>query len=378
MKRRIYKIIDFLIKLLLPFVRSLKVNISVEEAEKGIGEVYGPKTLVDGKLDHLEVNEEMDLSIIVPVYNAEKLLKNCIDSIVSQKTKYNFEVIVINDGSTDSSLEILREYEKIKIVDKSNEGVAIARNIGLDQMKGKYVAFIDSDDEISENFVEKLLDRAYEKGADIVKCNFVEYAVDKKCVMKYERHEEVSITGKLGERITEFKGFVWGGIFKRELWQNVRFLPQYWYEDMIIRLILFRRCRQFEYINEDLYCYHNHSSNISKKISRTENVRCLDHLFLVKELLKMSDDLGLEKDVALYKVLLQELGTILWLRTRDLKEESRKYAFVLACEIMEKYRMECTLQGSEKYFQKSFEEMDFVLWKLVSIEVMLGVKIGNE
>ena len=379
MKKVIYKMGRFFIKLILPFVRFGTVKIDLEDAKNEIGKIYEKKELFNEKdIQNLPVDENIDLSIIVPVYNSEKFLRKCMDSIVNQKTKYNFEVIAVNDGSTDNSLEILKEYENIIIVDKQNEGVAIARNEGLDIAKGKYVAFIDSDDGINEFYIEKLLSRAYLNNADIVKCNYVEYNVNCSRIIKYERHEDISIGGNLDEKITEFKGFVWGGIFRRILWNDVRFLPQYWYEDMIIRFIIFRKCNKFEYINEDLYIYNNHSNNISKSISRTEDLRCLDHLFLVKDLLKLSDKLGLKKDSGLYKILLQELGTLLWLRTRDLSIQNKKFAFVIACDIIQKYKVECELKFDEKYMEKAFFKRNYLLWKLISIYVMLGVKIGND
>lgn len=378
MKKSIYKIIKFLIKLILPIVRVPSIKISVQDANKKISEIYAENEIIESNIQNLQVDENMDLSIIVPIYNAERLLRKCINSIINQKTKYNYEIIAVNDGSTDDSLNILKGYGQIKIIDKENQGVAIARNVGLDNARGKYVAFIDSDDEINEQYIEKLLNRAFEKNADIVKCNFTEYSVSENKVIKYERHKDVSIDRKLKEEIIEFKGFVWGGIFKRELWYNVRFLPQYWYEDMIIRFIIFRKCNQFEYINEDLYIYNNHLNNISKSISKTEDVRCLDNLHLVKALLGVSEKLKLPKDEILYKVLLQELGTMLWLRTRDLKEMYRKFAFIVACDIIKKYKISGNFSFSEKYLEKAFEKKDYCLWKLSCIYIMLGVKIGNE
>ncbi len=379
MKKIILRLTRFLLKLILPIFPFASLSIDTKVAEKEIGENYKKKEWKKVRESQNQVIEEsLDLSIIIPVYNSEKLLQGCLDSVMRQKTKFRFEVIVVNDGSTDGSLEILKRYANVIRIDKKNEGVAVARNVGLDCAKGKYVAFVDSDDQVAEDYVEKLLFRAYQKNADIVKCNFTEYSIAKNSVVKYERHPDVSIAGELGERIVEFKGFVWGGIFKRDLWKEVRFLPQYWYEDMIVRLIVFRKCRQFEYINEDLYCYQNHTGNISKAISRTENIRCLDHLFLVKELLEMAENLGLEKDVALYKVLLQELGPILWLRTRDLSEENRKYAFVIGCEMMQECKVECHLNWEEKFLEKAFATKKYLLWKGISIDMMLGVKIGNE
>ena len=378
MKKIIYKLARFFLKLILPIVKTPAISIGVEQARKNVESLCEEREIfLQSDIVNLEVDESIDLSIIIPVYNSEKLLRNCMDSIINQKTKYHFEIIAINDGSTDNSLNILKEYSQVKVMDKKNEGVAIARNVGLDVAKGKYVAFIDSDDEIHELYVEKLLNKAFEKNADVVKCNYIEYSVSKNEIIKWERHKSESIKGKLNEKIVEFKGFVWGGIYKRELWSNVRFLPAYWYEDMIIRFIVFRKCERFEYINEDLYRYNNHSNNISKSISKTKNLRCLDHLFLVKHLLEMSETLGLEKDVALYKILLQELGSLLWLRTRDLSEKVKRDVFIMACDIIEKHKIVCNLEFGEKYLEKSFETKSFILWKLCSIYMMLGVKMGN-
>lgn len=378
MKKLIYKIGRLIISFILPLINFKSLDIKVSDAEAEIKKVYSNEGSEDFEIKNEEDNKKIDLSIVVPVYNSEKFLKKCMDSVVNQNTKYKYEVIAVNDGSTDNSLKILQDYESVTIIDKKNEGVAIARNEGLNRAKGKYVAFIDSDDEINEFYVEKLLRRAYLNNADIVKCNYIEYNVDDSKIIKCERHEDISINGKLAEKITEFKGFVWGGIFRRTLWNDVRFLPKYWYEDMIVRFILFRKCRQFEYINEDLYIYNNHTKNTSKSISRTENIRCLDHLFLIKDLLELSDKLGLENDSGLYKILLQELGPLLWLRTRDLSERNKKYVFIIACDIIRIYNVDSKLNKSEKYLEKAFEKKNFMLWKLASIYIMLGVKIGNE
>ena len=101
------------------------------------------------------------ISVIVPVYNAEKWLEKCIESILNQTYK-DIEVLLINDGSKDNSLEICRKYEnldsRIRVFDKKNEGVSKARNLGLDNAKGKYVQFVDSDDFIEPDMCEKLLD----------------------------------------------------------------------------------------------------------------------------------------------------------------------------------------------------------------------------
>lgn len=114
------------------------------------------------------------VSIIVPVYNGEKYLPVCIESILSQ-TVSNFELIIINDGSVDKTLAICEEYKfrdkRIRIINKSNEGVSIARNYGIKQSKGSLICFIDADYLIAVDFLEKLL-RVSDKGSFLVGCGF--------------------------------------------------------------------------------------------------------------------------------------------------------------------------------------------------------------
>lgn len=112
-----------------------------------------------------------DVSVIVPVYNSEKYIDRCIKSILEQTYK-NFELILINDGSKDNSINILNKYKKkdkrISIIDKKNEGVAKTRNLGIQKAKGKYVIFIDNDDFINKNYVETYYKIIKEKKLDIV------------------------------------------------------------------------------------------------------------------------------------------------------------------------------------------------------------------
>ena len=115
------------------------------------------------------------ISVIVPVYNAEKYLSRCIDSILNQTYK-DFELILINDGSKDKSIDILRKYEnidnRIKVIDNSNNGVSKTRNIGIRLAQGEYIQFIDSDDFIDENMFEYNINTVEQENADIVMTGF--------------------------------------------------------------------------------------------------------------------------------------------------------------------------------------------------------------
>lgn len=116
----------------------------------------------------------MKVSVIIPVYNGEKYLEKCLDSVINQSYK-DLEIIVINDGSVDNTLNILKEYQKkdkrIIIIDKKNEGQAIARNIGLSKATGKYVTFIDSDDFVDLNMINDFVINSLKYDADVVVCN---------------------------------------------------------------------------------------------------------------------------------------------------------------------------------------------------------------
>ena len=118
------------------------------------------------------------ISVIIPVYNVEKYLSECLDSIINQ-TLREIEVICVNDGSTDSSLSILKEYSskdnRVKIIDKKNEGQGYARKVGLDIAKGEYILFCDSDDKYSSNNVFENLYKAIKKNNSDLMCFSFEY-----------------------------------------------------------------------------------------------------------------------------------------------------------------------------------------------------------
>lgn len=116
------------------------------------------------------------ISIIVPVYNAEKYLNRCISSLLNQ-TYYNLEIILVNDGSTDNSKKICKNAAKndsrIKLINSVNEGVSLARNKGLKEANGDYISFVDSDDYVEPDYVEKMLLTLKSKKVDIVYCSAV-------------------------------------------------------------------------------------------------------------------------------------------------------------------------------------------------------------
>ena len=169
------------------------------------------------------------ISVVIPVYNRETTLRKCVDSILAQ-TYENIEVILVNDGSTDSSEKICRRYEQIdprvKVISKENGGLSSARNAGIDKSCGEYIFFIDSDDWIDSDTLEVLLNAALQKGTDVTGCcvyfnfpNGVEnsrtsdeiYIQDTRALIKW------MLAGSI------YANAAWGKLFKRSIFEKLRF-----------------------------------------------------------------------------------------------------------------------------------------------------------
>lgn len=137
------------------------------------------------------------ISIILPVYNAEKYIRQTLDSVLSQ-TFHDFQVVAVNDGSTDSSLEILTSYresdERIKVIDKLNTGVSDTRNVAISAAEGEYIAFLDSDDIYAPEYLERMYSAAVDKRADVVVCDYVTFRGDAPIFSDNERGEATDVS----------------------------------------------------------------------------------------------------------------------------------------------------------------------------------------
>lgn len=204
------------------------------------------------------------LSVIIPCYKVEKYLPKCLDSLMNQ-TDNNIEAICINDGSPDNCLSILKDYknkygDKIVIIDKKNEGVWNARQDGIKVAKGEYVGFLDSDDYVELNFVERMYSTAKEKNADIVICGFDR--IDLETMKLYSREmtktkfPEFSIKEK-PDLLLEINGAPWNKIFKAELLKKMpklKNIPPV-LDDMMFQQLLFINADKIVFIPDSLNRY---------------------------------------------------------------------------------------------------------------------------
>ena len=238
------------------------------------------------------------ISIIVPIYNVEKYLTNCIDSILNQTFK-DFELILVNDGSTDNSLEICKHYkdidDRICIIDKKNGGASSARNAGLDIAKGEYIGFVDSDDYIHPQMYELLYNQIIKNKADISMCEFkrVSQFNKKELSDKVILNQEVEILNnkeavvKLEEYGSVTYVVAWNKLYKKSLFNNIKFKEGIIHEDEYIIHRLLYQVNKLVYIKKELYFYLQREGSImDKKL----NINSIDYLISsVDSLLAYSD-----------------------------------------------------------------------------------------
>lgn len=222
-----------------------------------------------------ELNKKLLVSIIIPVYKVEKFLKKCIESVLKQ-TYENIEVILVDDGSPDKCGEICDDYAKldkrIQVIHKENGGLSSARNYGLDISNGEYIAFVDGDDYIADDFIESLLVEIINTGADLVMCSLVD--VDEAGVITKRYYFEPGFVDcdlfwynlYYGSKY-ELGMVAWNKLYKKSLWQMLRFPVGKIHEDEYILHKVIEQCSLIRVIDEVLYYYVRHASSITKGIS---------------------------------------------------------------------------------------------------------------
>ncbi|MCI5585233.1 MAG: glycosyltransferase [Lachnospiraceae bacterium] len=244
----------------------------------------------------------MKLSVIVPVYNmaAEGKLNYCLDSLVNQ-TIDDYEIIAVDDCSTDNSLEILRTYEikypdKLKVIASSvNRKQGGAKNLGLEAAKGEWIGFIDSDDWITPDFYEKLLQRAKETGADMVGCDYHLTGEHSMAVGQVVCNNRPEQTGELNHE--KYASLILDGgslvvkIYKRHIIYDYpnRFPEGIFYEDNAISNSWMLRAKCFAYLPEPMYYYYQHEGSTVHTITVG---RCEDRMAAARIMVKEAEEFG--------------------------------------------------------------------------------------
>lgn len=232
------------------------------------------------------------VSIIIPVYNVEQYLEKCLDSLISQTLK-DIEIICINDGSTDNSLEVLNDYAKkdnrIKIISKENEGQGIARNLGIELAQGEFIGFVDPDDWVEPEMYEIMYNQAKKLSSQVVICDYKKYFEDdnkycdvnifrkavsltKSKAVKFRQEENID-KNLLDGTLLISPAYIWNTIFETDLLKNndIKFSDLRCYEDVMFVLRTRVLAQNISYINKSFYYY---------RIRKTSTLRANDKRYI--------------------------------------------------------------------------------------------------
>lgn len=213
--------------------------------------------------------ENVKISIIVPVFNSEKFLFECLNSLVNQ-TLWNIEIICVDDGSTDGSLSVLKDFqskdERIVVIHQQNSGVSVARNNGIAKAHGEFIGFVDSDDWVDKDYFEKLYNASQKYGAEIVAGDFLWHK--KKSASPKMKYKEEKFFTEVSEKVKNASipkfNYIWNKIYKREslLKLNLPFEKGRFYEDMIWLVQVVYYLKGFVTVPNTYYHYRRHSGSI--------------------------------------------------------------------------------------------------------------------
>ena len=264
------------------------------------------------------------VSIIVPVYNVEKYIEKCLQTLINQTLK-DIEIIVVNDGSTDNSKNIINEYASnfpslIKCYDKENGGLSDARNYGMQFASGDYIAFLDSDDYVELDMYEKMYKKAIEENSDMVECDFIWEYPDKKVI------DKGIVYGNKKDMITYARVVAWNKLIRRELIEkaNVMYPKGLRYEDIEFFYKMVPYYNKVSFIKEPLVHYIQRESSISNvQNERTKEIfDVLDNSISYYKEKNLYDEYKVELEYTYARILLcSSLFRMVKIEDKDTRKE---------------------------------------------------------
>jgi glycosyltransferase involved in cell wall biosynthesis len=298
--------------------------------------------------------ENKMISIIVPIYNTEKYIERCINSIRNQ-TYSNIEIILVNDGSTDRSLEICNEMaardKRIVVLSQVNSGVSVARNNGLSFAHGEYIAFVDSDDYIKENMYKELIELMERKEVDLICCGCF-HVNETNILVSPQNKEEIFVDKdegiyKILDRNGEYDGYIINKIFKKKIidkW-NITFNPLITISEDTLFCIEYLIHVEYCYFTSKPYYYYDHCSGgvMNSKKNGEEIIRnnsaCKKNISVIEARKQIISLLEKENSInninlskGLYEATVCELLYILYTRKLDEKVKSESCTYVRSCK----------------------------------------------
>lgn len=291
------------------------------------------------------------LTVVVPAYNAERWIDECLKSIEGQRVDGEWEIIVVDDGSTDGTLDIASAREKtdarIKVISQTNLGHSGARNTGISRSRGRFIVFVDSDDLLPENALASLIEAQRIHNADIVSGKWA----------------RTSSRARLVERHSHRASSVWARLYRREVWERIHFPEGLLFEDTIYPFCIEPLYKQVE-IEDRVYLWRVNFSSITHTASA--DLRSIDSLWITQVCIDWCREHQIPLDQSIYDKTLYQLGSLLYNRTRAIGEYARQSLFVVAremiinCAEFESYR---TDNSALKAIELALRSGDYSLWR---------------
>ena len=310
------------------------------------------------------------LSIIIPVYNIEDYISKCLESVLNQPFQ-DYEIICVNDGSTDNSLEVLHSFndKRIKVIDKKNEGSGIARNIGLEKAVGEYVFFVDGDDWLEENSLQIILNEADRLKTDILIFGGLSYYDNKsqnggysadKLPKKY--FNKVFSSKDIKKDIFKFPSTAWTKLYRRDFLQknDIKFQEIKVGQDQLPFFHSMITAGKIALLPQNLYCYRKNRKGAVTAVKKKKNFSPIYVFYAIEEVLQKTGKLEDYKAIFVKRYFNKATS---WLGKfqDDLKEKYFEEYITLLSHIQKKYCM-------YKNFKPTIKDSYWVL----KIKLLLG------
>lgn len=314
---------------------------------------------------------EVEISVVIPVYNVEKYLEECLDSVINQSFK-NIEIICINDGSTDNSLNILNKYskldERIIIINQDNKGLGATRNVGIEKAVGKYIFFLDSDDYIDLTTLEELYHTCETKKLDFTLCQvknydenndtyFTEKLFDLPVLAKTVK-DKVFNYKDIGEVILTFNVVAWNKLYNLNFLRkiNARFPENILFEDNIFFWKVLFNAKRIYFYQKHFYIYRRRDLSITTK----GNKDLIDTIKVHNEVNNIFREYGLFEK---YKRFLynKKIGLI-FIRYNQIQDEYKELFYKM---MKEDYSIMINEEGGLSNLQEILEEKNYNILKNV-------------
>ncbi|MBN2790214.1 MAG: glycosyltransferase [Candidatus Delongbacteria bacterium] len=309
------------------------------------------------------------ITVIIPAFNVGNFVSKTLDSLKNQ-TFQNFEIIVVNDGSTDSTLDVINSYKDIfsnyRVIDQENKGVSKSRNIGIELSIGKYICFIDGDDHVENNYLELMYNKIIENGSDMVYCGYTEVLTDGSVFRTYldrYKYTEGVLSGKdvlLKYLKSETYMYIWSILFDKKLLENnkIRFYENISYgEDQIFNYESLAKANRVSCVNKELLIYLRHDQGTMQNLKNLKYLTILKSLYhLEKKFIDQKEDSKIINAVKYDKIV---RTTVMILTNWAVLKEEKKYFSLRKRKII-------------KYFlRRAFYMNPFKNYKLMIKSIML-------